>query len=227
MERNERNVAKRDLTRGQKGYRFIKRTLVIFVVLVVILTALNLSPLGIRELNNAFFSLFINDERDKTPSDELDEVSGVYTEPKRIAIAKVGIDIKVLNPTSTSIKVLDEALLNGAVRYPGSGDLESKRNMFIFGHSSYLPVVHNQSFKAFNRLQELKNGDEIKIYSTDKVYTYKVAEVKLTTAEAEFVSLDTEERQLVLSTCNTFGKKQERFVVTAEFVKSESFVSTS
>jgi len=225
MDRNQSNNKVKGLTKSQKFGRFIKRTALIFVILVVTLTALNLTPLGIREINNAFFSLFINDERDN--AEPLVEVSGVYTEPQRIAITKIGVDIKVLNPVSTDIKVLDNALLSGAVRYPGTGDLESKRNMFIFGHSSYLPVIHNQSYKAFNRLQELKAGDEIKLYSSDKAYTYKVAEVKLTTAEAEFVSLESADRKLILSTCNTFGKKQERFVVTALFDRVESIVSTS
>lgn len=211
-------------TKKENKWRFVKRTAVIFAILLVVLSALNLSPLPIRELNNAFFSLFINDERDKTVPDVAtnNDVQDVYTEPVRISIAKIGIDVKVLNPATSDIKVLDDALLYGAVRYPGSGDLESKRNMFIFGHSSYLPVVHNQNYKAFNRIQELKEGDEIILYSKVKSYLYKVSGVKLTTAEAELVDLSSFDHKLILSTCNSFGKKEERYVVTADFVGSSS-----
>ncbi|MDO8492190.1 MAG: sortase [bacterium] len=206
-----------------KKWRFVKRTAVIFAILLLALTALNLSPLPIRELNNSFFSLFINDERDKAVPEVTTDayMEGVYTEPVRISIAKIGVDVKVLNPANPDIKVLDEALLYGAVRYPNSGDLESRQNMFIFGHSSYLPVVYNQNFKAFNRIQELKVGDEIKLYSSNAhEYLYKVSEVKLTTAEAELVDLSSFDHKLILSTCNSFGKKQERYVVTADFVGS-------
>lgn len=222
MENNPQKTRNRRLT-------FVTRAIVIFFALIVLLSALNLAPLGIRELNNSFFSLFIHDERDRKVG--IKEISdgpvnsqgrnGVYAEPIRINIPKIKIDTKVLNPVSEEVKALDEALLYGAVRYPGSGDLESKRNVFIFGHSSYLSVVNNQSFKTFNRLQELKKGDEVKVFSKNREYTYRVSEVKLTTADAAFVDLSAHDRKLILSTCNSFGKKQERYVVTADFVESK------
>src|SRR6185369_15932129 len=42
-------------------------------------------------------------------------------EPTRIKIPAVGIDTAVINPSSTNTDTLDNALLSGAVHYPGSG----------------------------------------------------------------------------------------------------------
>ena len=191
---------------------------IIFLFLLTVLTALDVVPVGVRETNNFFFSLFVHDETGGVESSAVIPVPR-YAEPSRIVIPKIALDGPVLNPQTQEAAVLDAALLKGAVRYPGSGDLESKKNIFIFGHSSELPVVHNQSFKIFNRLKELNVGDEVTLQSTDMNYRYKVSSVSLASASDALVNF-TNDHQLVLSTCNTFGAKQERFVVYADFVRS-------
>ena len=98
--------------------------------------------------------------------------------PVRIQAPAVGIDALINNPSSTDANVLDNALLSGAVRYPDSGLLGSTSRMYIFGHQSYLPVVHNQAFKTFNGLQNLKVGDEIIVYSSTAAYHYHVSSGK-------------------------------------------------
>lgn len=142
------------------------------------------------------------------------------TEPVRIIIDKIDIDTTVANPESTDVNVLDQALLGGAVRYPGSADLSDDGNMFLFGHSSYLPRVINPAFKAFNGLQNLVAGDVIRVQSADKEYIYRVDTVSLVDANDAWVDLSGVEKRLTLSTCNTFGQKQDRFVVEAYFVGS-------
>ena len=42
--------------------------------------------------------------------------------PVRIEVPAIGMDVEIRNPDSTSVAVLDEALLTGAVRYPTSSD---------------------------------------------------------------------------------------------------------
>src|SRR5689334_18789677 len=49
--------------------------------------------------------------------------TGSAEDPVEIKIAKLGLDVHIKNPTSTSVEVLDEALLSGAVRYPNSAKL--------------------------------------------------------------------------------------------------------
>lgn len=140
--------------------------------------------------------------------------------PERVIIDSVGINVSVENPQSTAIAALDQALLSGTVRYPGSADMDDLSTMLIFGHSTSLPVVRNQNFKAFNTLKEVETGAIIRVQSATHENVYRVRSVRLTTAEEAMVRFDTGQKGLTLSTCNTFGEKSERYVVEADFVGS-------
>ena len=139
-------------------------------------------------------------------------------EPVRVVVPAIGLDTAIENPKSTNIQVLDEALLKGAVRYPRSAMLGENATMYLFGHQSGLPVVKNQAFKAFNGIQNLKEGDEVVVYSNTAAYTYRVRLVELVDAGTALIPLDSGKRELTLSTCNSFGQKSERYVVNAAFV---------
>jgi len=136
--------------------------------------------------------------------------------PLRISIPTIGLSTPILNPNTTNIDALDRELTKGAVRYPGSGLAGSDANMFIFGHSSSLPVVINPAYKAFNDIETLSEGDEIEVLSEGKKFIYVVTTVKSVTAEEALVEFETGKPMLTLSTCDTFGAKQDRFVVEAE-----------
>jgi LPXTG-site transpeptidase (sortase) family protein len=147
----------------------------------------------------------------------------IIAEPERILINGVDIDLPVLNPESADIDVLDNALLSGSVRYPNSARLGEDGNMFIFGHSSGLPVVKNQMFKAFNKIPELEKGDVITVVGGGMEYVYRVDKVRLTNVNEGLVDLSQKNgKKLTLSTCNSFGAKSERWVVEADFVGSYS-----
>jgi LPXTG-site transpeptidase (sortase) family protein len=135
--------------------------------------------------------------------------------PVRIQIPARDIDTSIVTPQSTDISVLDRALLTGAVHYPGSAYAGEQGNMLIFGHSSYLPVVKNKSFQAFNDLGKSKRGELITILSSTHEYTYTIDSVTLMRAEDAVVPLNVTQPTLTLATCNTFGAKQERWVVIA------------
>ncbi len=140
--------------------------------------------------------------------------------PTRLIIEKIGIDTLISNPTSQKVSVLDQALLSGGVRYPGSASLEEVGNMLLFGHSSGLKVVHNKAYRAFNDIGKLAIGDEVKVRSSTKEYVYKVTKVSAISADKQLVEFKTTAKMLTLSTCNTFGKKSDRYVVEAQFVRS-------
>ena len=136
--------------------------------------------------------------------------------PVSIKIPSIDIETTIYNPTDASIETLDSYLLKGAVRYPGSALLGEKGNVLIFGHSSYLPVVRNQAYKAFNDIQNLRKDDSILVYSDEKVYTFGVESVEKVSAKStEEIELDSKNNVLTLVTCNTFGDKSDRFLVTA------------
>jgi len=150
--------------------------------------------------------------------EETDSTVSIESVPERIVIEALGVDAPVNNPQSRDIGVLDEALLTGVVHYPGSGDLEDHTNLFLFGHSSYLPVVRNQMFRVFNNLNKLKAGDLIRVRSDFYEYRYSVSSVELVNADEALVELSSREKKLTLSTCNSFGDPGERFVVEADFL---------
>jgi len=142
--------------------------------------------------------------------------------PIKILIPSINLSVTVQNPTSLDAEVLDRGLLKGAVRYPTSAKLGEKGNMVIFGHSSYLPIVHNQAYKTFNGIQNLSPGDVVVVYSSSRTYTYKIRNVERESANNGGISLLVTGSVLTLATCDSFGKKTDRFVVTADFVESHS-----
>lgn len=142
--------------------------------------------------------------------------------PIKIQIPIVGVDAAITDPNSTDNAVLNEYLLKGAVRYPGTG-YPGSGNLFLFGHSSTLAVVHNQAFKTFNKIENLKSGDEIYIYTNSAKYTYKVRDERRVEASQEEVNLDSTQNMLTLSTCDLLGSTKEfRYVVRADFVGKEN-----
>lgn len=146
----------------------------------------------------------------------------VSEQPTKIEIPAISLSATVSNPTSTVIATLDQQLLKGAVRYPTSALLGETGNVVLFGHSSYLPVVLNQAYKTFNDIQKLTAGDTVIVYSSGTAYTYAVRTVEKESTNTAGIPLKVDGRVLTLSTCDSFGAKSDRFVVTADFVESHS-----
>ncbi|MBI4086382.1 sortase [Candidatus Kaiserbacteria bacterium] len=140
--------------------------------------------------------------------------------PKRMIIEALEKDIVIQNPESRTVADLDKALLTGAVRHPDSATFAEDGTMFLFGHSSYLPHVFNKNFQAFNDVQKLVWGDIIKVQSSNVEYRYRVNKVYKTKAEDASVTLGGTKKKLTLVTCNSFGSKDERFVVEADLVET-------
>jgi len=144
--------------------------------------------------------------------------------PISITLGSLNRTVTVLNPTSRSIADLDAALLKGVVRHPDSADLNDENgNMLILGHSSYLNNVFNKNFQAFNGIQNMTWGDTITLKSKDTEYTYRVD--KVYQAKASNVSIPTTSKngaRLTLATCNTFGAKEDRFIVEAVLISKKA-----
>lgn len=136
--------------------------------------------------------------------------------PVRIVAKSIGLDKTVANPGSTEVETLDKALQGGTVRYPTSARLGEEGTVLIFGHSSYLPIVRNQNYKAFNGIQKLKAGETISVYSGTTEYRYAVTGVRLANTAEDVIELPATGKFLTLVTCDSFGTKSDRFVVTAE-----------
>jgi LPXTG-site transpeptidase (sortase) family protein len=140
--------------------------------------------------------------------------------PVRILAPSIGLDLPIQNIASRDITVLDEALSTGPVRYVDSAELGEEGNMLIFAHSSNVPVVRNQMYKAFNRVPDLKEGEVITVVGKDGAqYLYAVISVRKTDANEAVIDLSAKQgTKLTLSTCDTLTSKSSRFVVEADFV---------
>lgn len=162
----------------------------------------------------------LGDEADTTSQQPAEPTVPAFV-PERITSHAIGLDLPVLNPSTTNVAALDEELKSGVVRYPGSAKPGEQGNVLIFGHSSHLPVVHNQMYRAFNNLPELAEGDFVTLEGGGYAYLYRVTEVRKTDANEEYIDLSAGGgKKLTLSTCDTFGAKSSRWVVEADFVSA-------
>ena len=140
--------------------------------------------------------------------------------PTHIQIPAIDLDLKIQNPDTRDIDVLDGLLKNGPARYVDSAMLGGAGNTIIFAHSSHLPIVHNPMYKAFNRVPELGAGDTITLEGEDGI-SYLYAVVSVTKADTADTTIDlsiSQGTRLTLVTCDTLTGKSARFVLTADFV---------
>ncbi len=170
-------------------------------------------------------------ESAETEEEVAPEVETVAVAPEEVAHPKPvkiifdslqGKEVEVLNPDSRDIASLDAALLEGVVRHPDSADFQSDGNIFILGHSSYLPNVLNRNFQAFNGIQDLTWGDHVRLQSEDTEYVYRVEKVFQASAADVTVPFTPGEARLTLATCDSFGSKDDRFIVEAVLIGKEA-----
>jgi len=204
-----------ELISKNKGYFFVN----LFIILTITFSTLYLFGLVPAE----FKSLIIG--RDPVKESKGNQVNQIGELPLSIKIPNIGVDAQIYNPATTSAEVLNNYLLEGAVRYPGSGLLGGTGNVFIFGHSTGFKLVNNQAYKTFNGLQNLKKDDLIHVFSNKYEYVYKVLNVTMVSADKALVEFNTKSEMLTLSTCNNFGEKSDRYVVESEFVAKKALAS--
>jgi len=199
--------------------KFLFYFAIFFFVLFTLLYLAGLVPEALQpNQTDSFRTLWDKTQAERINDQKNAEGIVIGENPLRIVIEKIGVDVAVLNPNTTNITTLNEYLKQGAVHYPGSG-LIASGNMFIFGHSAEAySVINNPAYRAFDGLKNLQTGDVIKVYGVSKVYTYRVTSVKLVKSDQALVEFNNNKNILTLSTCNTFGAKEERHVVEADFV---------
>lgn len=199
-------------------WKFLAVFVLAFLTCVWILGRLDLLPEP--DTSKSLSTVTVAKASDSFPTQKEVVVTESLEKPLRVVAKSVGVDVVVNNPVKTDIASLDASLLTGAVRYPTSAKLGENGNVVIFAHSSYLPIVKNENFKAFNGLENLSKGEIIEVYGNDVVYQYAVDRVYQADATDTRIPLTKDGKKLTLSTCNSFGDLNDRYVVEAYFVGS-------
>lgn len=208
-------------------WRFLVAFFVIVLITYFILYVIDFIPEPIDKAPDSAVAAEVveekNDEDDTTVAPvAATVVRDVDPLPNKIIFDRLDRELTVLNPESREVADLDAALLNGVVRHPDSADFVDTGNIFILGHSSYLPNVLNKNFQAFNGIQDLEWGDTVRVQSGDTEYTYRVDKVFEAKASEVVVPMDDTKAKLTLATCDSFGSKDDRFIVEAVLVKTET-----
>ena len=140
--------------------------------------------------------------------------------PQTLTIDALDRRVTVLNPASRSVASLDAALLKGVVRHPDSATLTQEGNVFILGHSSYLPKVINKNYQALNGIQNLKWGDLLRLRSSEAEYVYRVEKVYKAKASILTIPVAGVGKHLTLATCNSFGSIDDRYIVESTLIQT-------
>lgn len=205
---------------------FLGTFFMVFTLTYVVLVAVDFLPEEpaeestdyVQEINEEDVAIETNTQDSVVAEGDIKEL--VF--PVSISIKKLDKTITVLNPESREINDLDTALLSGAVRHPDSAGLGQEGNVLIMAHSSYLPNVINKNFQAFNGIQDLAWGDMIEVSSESEIYKYRVEKVYRAKAEEVIVPIAGTENLLTLATCNSFGSKDDRYIVEARQIEVQS-----
>lgn len=201
---------------------FLLAFFVIFTITYGVLFALDFLPEP-KTGDSATDELTVETSATSTPSDSAPVVPVTATaKPVALKIASLNREVAVLNPETRDIIELDAQLLKGVVRHPDSALLGEEGNVVILGHSSYLPNVMNKNFQALNGIQKMKWGDTIELESDGTIYTYRVEKVYQAKASGVTIPTDVTGKRLTLVTCNSFGSKEDRFIVEAKLLSEKA-----
>lgn len=127
----------------------------------------------------------------------------------RLRIPKLGVDSIVVEGTSAS------ALKAGAGHYPQTPLPGQAGNVAIAGHRTTYG-------RPFNRIDELRPGDQIALTTPVGTFTYEVDRSPWITHPTDWSVVDqSSAAQLTLTSCNPKGSAKQRIVVRAKLVRSE------
>ncbi len=223
------------MERDIDAFSFIQWWVCIFIVTFVVLMLFGMAPQRMRELPNQIYAVLINQDREAGGAASANVLTLETKEmpierpelPTRLMIPGAEIDFGVVHPKTADIPVLDQSLSDGVVHYPASALLGEDGNVLLFGHSSHLRYVRNPAFKALTGIENVAAGDEVLVAGERNEYVYRAESLRLANKNEELVDFSTTDGQrLTISTCNTFGEKDDRYVLTAVFVEKRAVGET-
>lgn len=146
-----------------------------------------------------------------TTNIDLDTTDDADDTRNRIQIERLGLEVPYFSGEST-------VLNNGAWhRFPENGDPENGGNFVLAAHRFELGLTPNQTKQKspFYHIDDLQNGDEIKVMYDGKWYTYIVSKKYEVPPTATFIENRSTEPKLTLYSCSLEGSAAGRFVIEA------------
>lgn len=126
-----------------------------------------------------------------------------------IRIPKIGVDRAVVEGVSPA------DLRKGPGHYPSTPLPGEQGNAAIAGHRTTYGA-------PFNRLDELKAGDEIQVTTLVGSYTYRVVEQKIVRPDQVEVLDPTPDARLTLTTCHPKYSAAQRLIIVASLAPNET-----
>lgn len=193
--------------------QILKLGLILIVTAIVISFLLNITDF--IKIKSNIAENFVDEQ--STQNNKVIEKTVIHENPLSIDIPDYNIHSSIESPMNTDVKVLDSALMRAAVYYPGSG-FPGSDNMLIFGHSTGFKVVINKAYQVFNNIKTVKPGTLIYVKTQSAVHVYKTRDVKKVSKYTAWIQFKSNTPMLTLSTCDSFGKRSDRYVLEADYV---------
>lgn len=133
-----------------------------------------------------------------------------------IYIPSVNIKAPINWNVAFNDSAIQQGLQTGVVQLKGTALPGEVGNVFISGHSSYLPFAKGDYKQIFVTLPNTKLGDQIFIIRGGTLYTYKVENVFETKPTKIEIMKQSTDSILTLSTCVPIGTATRRFIVQAK-----------
>jgi sortase A len=125
----------------------------------------------------------------------------------RIQIQNLGVDAPIVLGDGW------EQLKKGVGQHVGSVNPGNDGNLIL--------TAHNDVFgEIFRDLDKLKPGDEVQVYTSQKVYTYVVTGTKIVEPDEVSVMAQGKDAVITLISCYPYMVDKQRIVVTAALVNS-------
>lgn len=158
-----------------------------------------------------------DDAKDTTSQDDKSIISSANTEVSTLIIPKIDVEVPInFNIDGNMMEEYMKSLETGVAHMAKTTLPGGQGNSVIFGHSSYYADKPGNYKEIFSKLNELSEGDEIRIESESLQLSYKVTEKKIVDPkDISVVNQDSSAKKITLITCWPIKTTEKRLVVAA------------
>lgn len=200
--------------------KVLKYILIAILAVVVIFCLLNFEYIS-KQAQYYVGHVFVTDVQRQNIINE----HPVVVVPNQLVIPTLDVVAPIQFAEFDNETAFQEALINGVVHYPGTADVGTEGNAYIFGHSSDYAFSKGKFKTVFALLPKIEIGAEILVSDQNGVqYKYKVYNKFVTDkTNLEVLSQKTSGKSiLTLQTSYPIGTALQRYIVQAELERPQN-----